>query len=139
MKYDEIDAIFDRLFSFYDVASISELALKMNTTQPTISNWKSRNSTMAIKKRCRELGIYDKIFGINEINNIHHSTVSNGSSVIDNSNQKVQAFNSNQYPDTPEYLLEDINSLFKRVAKVSKVEELIAKFDEFIYQQKKTL
>lgn len=62
MKYNEINAIFDRLHSFYGVSSISDLAIKMNTTQPTISNWKSRNSITAIKKRCRELGIYDNIF-----------------------------------------------------------------------------
>ena len=34
----------------------------MNVIQPTISNWKTRNSTNAVKKKCRELDIYSEIF-----------------------------------------------------------------------------
>jgi len=34
----------------------------MGVSQPAVSTWKSRNYANAIKKRCRELGIYDEIF-----------------------------------------------------------------------------
>jgi hypothetical protein len=32
-------------------------------SQPAISQWKTRNAISAVKKRCRELGIYNEIFG----------------------------------------------------------------------------
>ena len=54
--------LISRLFDYYKVYQIQDLALKMNVSQPTISKWKSRNSINAIKKICRELGIYKEIF-----------------------------------------------------------------------------
>lgn len=62
MSY-EIRFIFDRLFAFYKVATITELAQCLGMSQPAVTNWERRNSISAIKKRCRELGIYDEIFG----------------------------------------------------------------------------
>ncbi len=62
---NEIKFIFDRLFAFYKVATITELAQCMGMSQPTISNWQRRNSISAIKKRCRELGIYGVLGIIN--------------------------------------------------------------------------
>ena len=59
----EINDIIDRLFDYFEVTSIQDLAEKMNVSQPTISKWKTRNAISAIKKRCRELGIYNEIFG----------------------------------------------------------------------------
>jgi hypothetical protein len=58
-----IEDIFEKLFSFYQVSSVAELSPKINTSQKTISNWKVRSSVNAIKKKCRELKIYDEIFG----------------------------------------------------------------------------
>lgn len=57
-----VENILERLYSFYQVAGASELSEKIQTSQQTISNWKQRNSVSAIKKRCRELGIYNEIF-----------------------------------------------------------------------------
>ena len=54
---------FDKIFNFYNVSSIKELSEVINTGASTISNWKQRNSITALKKKCRELGIYDEIFG----------------------------------------------------------------------------
>ena len=51
------------LYKYYGVSNNIELSDKMDTTQQTISNWKTRNSVSAIKKKCRELGIYNEIFG----------------------------------------------------------------------------
>ena len=62
----EINVIIDRLFDYFEVTSIQDLAEKMNVSQPTISKWKTRNAISAIKKRCRELGIYNEIFVIND-------------------------------------------------------------------------
>ena len=52
-----------KLYSFFNVNNNLDLADSIKTTPQTISNWKSRNSVNAIKKRCRELGIYSEIFG----------------------------------------------------------------------------
>lgn len=54
--------IIEKLFTYYKVTNVSQLSKKMNTSQATISNWKVRNSINAIKKRCRELDIYEEIF-----------------------------------------------------------------------------
>ena len=62
MSY-EIRFIFDKLFAFYKVATITELAQCLGMSQPAVTNWERRNSISAIKKRCRELVIYDEIFG----------------------------------------------------------------------------
>lgn len=59
---ENVENILERLYSFYKVSGASELSEKINTTQQTISNWKKRNSISAIKKKCRELGIYNEIF-----------------------------------------------------------------------------
>ena len=49
--------------TYFNVFSMHELATKLEISQPAISKWKKNNSVIAIKKRCRELGIYDEIFG----------------------------------------------------------------------------
>lgn len=64
----EIDEIFDRLYDFYGVSTITDLAAKLKMSQPAITNWQRRNSISAIKKRCRELGIYKEIFGNFDLN-----------------------------------------------------------------------
>lgn len=59
----ELEDIFDKLFDYFQISSISELAEKLEVSQPTVSKWKARNSLLPIKKKCRELGIYNEIFG----------------------------------------------------------------------------
>ncbi|MCK5110406.1 MAG: helix-turn-helix domain-containing protein [Arcobacteraceae bacterium] len=71
-----INDIFDRLFEFYNINSISELSQKIGISQPAISKWKTRNSISAAKKKCRELGIYNDIFG--DINTQSINTITGG-------------------------------------------------------------
>ncbi len=61
--------LIDKLMNFYKVTTIQELAKKMEIGQPSISKWKINNSKNAIKKKCRELGIYKEIFedDVNEV------------------------------------------------------------------------
>lgn len=59
------EQLIDKLMSYYNVFSMHELSSKIGISQPAISKWKNNNSIMAIKKKCRELGIYDEIFVIN--------------------------------------------------------------------------
>lgn len=55
--------LIEKLMEYYDVHTLSDLSVKMDIGQPSISKWKSNNSINAIKKKCRELGIYGDIFG----------------------------------------------------------------------------
>lgn len=62
-KEINVDDVIIKLFKFYKVSTQIELAKILNTAPQTISNWKTGNSIGAIKKKCRELGIYNEIFG----------------------------------------------------------------------------
>lgn len=57
------DFYFEKILNFYNVLTIKELSKTIDTAQSTISNWNQRKSLTAIKKKCRELGIYNEIFG----------------------------------------------------------------------------
>jgi len=59
---NEAEDLIDILYEYFGVAGNIELAEKMNITRQTITNWKKRNSINPIKKKCRELGIYNEIF-----------------------------------------------------------------------------
>ena len=55
--------LIEMLMDYYNVSSYNELAEKLNMQPSSISSWKNKNSVKAIKKKCRELGIYKDIFG----------------------------------------------------------------------------
>ena len=78
---NEIELIFDKLYSYFNVATITELAQKLDMSQPAVTNWIRRNSISAIKKRCRELGIYNEIFG--DLNsNINNQTIRDNHGIL---------------------------------------------------------
>ena len=72
-----VEEIIYRMFNFYNVNSIKDLAKKINTPKSTISNWKQRKSISPLRKKCFELGIYADIFeNINEHGNkINHKNI----------------------------------------------------------------
>lgn len=47
---------------FYKVNTITELSIKLDVGQPTISKWRKNNSIDLLKKKCKELEIYNDIF-----------------------------------------------------------------------------
>ncbi|MFY9078237.1 hypothetical protein OZY32_02245 [Aliarcobacter cryaerophilus] len=57
------EQLIDKLMAYYNVFSMHELSSKIGISQPAISKWKNNNSIVAIKKKCRELDIYNEIFG----------------------------------------------------------------------------
>ena len=68
--------------NFYTVFTMKELSEKIGISQQAISKWKNNNSIVAIKKKCRELGIYNEIFG--DLNtNINHFQNSNINKAFD--------------------------------------------------------
>ena len=72
---------FDKILDFYKVSTIKELALAIDTGASTISNWKQRNSITALKKKSRELGIYNEIFG--DLNSKDNTNLNNKITDID--------------------------------------------------------
>lgn len=103
--------------AYYNVFSMHELSSKIGISQPAISKWKNNNSIVAIKKKCRELDIYNEIFGdlSKETNNFHNTNFSGNSSGVDNSNNKN--INSNNVDlDCDDFT----KSLFKQLCNVYK-------------------
>ena len=72
-----INDIFDKLFDFYKVSSLVELSAKLNISQSALSQWKSRNAINAIKKKCRELNIYNEIFKEYDLDEVSSSYINN--------------------------------------------------------------
>ena len=59
---NNIETILNKLMVYFNVLTIKELAETIGISQQAISKWKAKNSINAIKKRCRELEIYNDIF-----------------------------------------------------------------------------
>ncbi|MFW2613068.1 hypothetical protein [Aliarcobacter butzleri] len=131
---NEIELIFDKLYSYFNVATITELAQKLDMSQPAVTNWIRRNSISAIKKRCRELGIYNEIFGDlnSKINTFHNTSFSGNSSGVDNSNNKNINSNNNDL-DCDDFT----KSLFKQLCNLykDKKTELQTKLFELIQNE----
>lgn len=65
----DINIAIQKMMDYYNALTMKELAEKIGISQQAISKWKNSNSFTAIKKKCRELGIYNEIFGdLNPIN-----------------------------------------------------------------------
>jgi len=60
---NDVGYLIDKLMDFFGVSSNYQLAEKLGMQPSSISSWKNKNSVTAIKKKCRELGIYNEIFG----------------------------------------------------------------------------
>lgn len=84
MKFDA-NYFIEQLLDFYQVSTIVALASKMQTSQQTITSWRTRNSVSAIRKKCRELGIYHDIFNnlISSNNNFQNANLSGGATGVE--------------------------------------------------------
>lgn len=89
---NDIDMILNKLLEYYDIDTMAELSNILEVSQPTISKWKTRNAIIPIKRRCKELGIYDEIFGVlnSTIINQGNNSRAAGRDYIKNSNDKKQ-------------------------------------------------
>jgi hypothetical protein len=89
-------SLIEKLLTYFGVHTNIELAGKLGITKQTLTNWKTRNALSAIKKKCRELGIYNEIFNssYSEFNQI-----GNGNQQIGNQNNhdssNINSFDSN--------------------------------------------
>ena len=58
----DINYFIKKLMDYYHVETITELSIKLEVGQPTISKWRKNNSYNSIIKKCKQLNIYDEIF-----------------------------------------------------------------------------
>lgn len=72
----EFEFYFEKMMNFYNCSTIKELATKINTLPSTVSNWNQRQSISALKKKCRELGIFGDIFSSSVQNNFQNANLS---------------------------------------------------------------
>lgn len=114
---NQAELLIDKLLNYYNVSTYSDLGIKINVSQANISSWKIRNSVNAIKNKCKELGIYNEIFGdlSKETNNFHNTNFSGNSSGVDNSNNKNINSNNDDL-DCDDFT----KSLFKQLCNVYK-------------------
>lgn len=119
MMENLIDQILDKLMSHYQVSTISQLAQKMEISQQTISAWKSRNSITAIKKRCRELGVYEEIFRDINVQSIH--TVNGGQ--VAQTVKRNQVSSESDFKDIDPATLELLKEAYKKARENNQVTE----------------
>ena len=133
-----INDIFERLFNYFQASTIRELSEKINMSESTVSKWRQRESVNAIKKKCRELGIYNEIFGdLNSKINVNTNSGQVAGTVHRNQEQRIN-YKEDEYI-IPETILDDINILFKLAIENEKEDDLIELIDEFIFNTKKEL
>lgn len=60
----------DKILDYYKVYEYQDLIEKLDVSQQTISNWKTRNSINSIVKKCKQLGIYNEIFNDKNVQSI---------------------------------------------------------------------
>jgi hypothetical protein len=99
---------YDKILSFYNVKTLKDLSELTDIPISTLSSIKQRNSITALKKKCRELNIFDEIFGdLNpNIQNIH--TISGGQNTQNVRKNQINISNSDDF-----VLDEDIQKVLK--------------------------
>ena len=134
--YDyDIEIILQRLLDYFDLDNMSQLADKLSVSQPTISKWKSRGSILPIKKICRELGIYNDIFGYLNTQNIQNQTIDTQNGIISFNNFAE----SNKQKIISKDILQDeeVIKVIKSITPI--IEDDKIKKDDFIKYLKKWL
>ena len=100
---------YDKLLNFYNVNTLKDLSEVTNIPISTMSSIKQRNSITALKKKCRELGIYNEIF-----KNTNKEDL------------KIEVLEKSLFNDNINKTLEIINTMTKDN------KELENKFDQFL-------
>lgn len=110
------DILIQKMMVFYNVFTISELANVIGVSQPSISGWKRNNYTKAIANKCRELGIYNEIFGDlnSNINNFQNSKFNSSIAVNNGGNTNINSKSDEMECD------DFTKSFFKELCKIYK-------------------
>lgn len=89
---------YDKILSFYNVSTLKDLSDITNIPISTMSSIKQRNSITALKKKCRELGIYNEIFGDLNTEMQQITTISGGQNAQNIHGNQIQDLN-NKFSD----------------------------------------
>ena len=126
-SYLNAEQLIDKLMSYYNVFSMHELSSKIGISQPAISKCKNNNSILAIKKKCRELGIYNEIFeDLNtNINNFQNSK-NNVAQIFGGENQNNYNLDikSKSNVTIDENILKLVDTLYSFAKTNNKIDEL---------------
>ncbi|MEA2018148.1 MAG: hypothetical protein U9N59_06845 [Campylobacterota bacterium] len=115
----EAKELIKKMMEYYNIHTISELSDHIGIGQPAISKWKSNNSINMIKKKCRELGIYNDIFE-GEINNFQHSR----NDIAQNFGDNNQSSHSNSESNIDVVSLKLFDTLYSFAKQNGKLNEL---------------
>lgn len=91
----DFDTYFEKLFNFYNVSTIKELSQKVGIGASTISAWNQRKSISALKKACRELNIYNDIFGDFNSNITQAQTIKINNILLEQAKEKAFQYGLN--------------------------------------------
>ncbi|CAM4003838.1 helix-turn-helix domain-containing protein [Arcobacter cloacae] len=127
----EAEIILEKLMSYFNVINYSELAQKIGVAQQNISKWKSRNSVSAIKIKCRELGIYNEIFG-----DLNSNTIINITSEV---NQAAKEINEVDIDETTLLLFKEAYQKAKNSDNIKGLRVYLMDFQEFQKVEKITI
>lgn len=107
----DINDIFEKLFNYFQTSTIRELSEKINMSESTVSKWRQRESINAIKKKCRELGIYSEIFS-----DLSTTTINQGNNGRAGGRDYIENSEKNEINNLiPESILIELNSLYERI------------------------
>lgn len=124
---------------YYHVKSITELAEKLNTSQSTISGWRSRNAIGALTSTVAAVDeeALSHIFASKaQINNLQGAKIlASGVTNTQGDEYNIKDSTSTQSTLIPEYITDELNALFKRA--IGNEDNLIDAIDDFISSQKK--
>ena len=118
----DINDIFERLFNYFQTSTIRELSEKINMSESTVSKWRQRESVNAIKKKCRELGIYNEIFG-----DLNSNTIINIASEV---NQAIKGKNEVAIDETTLFLFKEAYQKAKNRDNIKGLRIYLMDFDE---------
>lgn len=133
------EILIKNLMDYYHVKSITELAEKLKTSQSTISGWRSRNAIGALTSTVASVDeeALSHIFASKvQTNNLQGAKiVGPGVTNTNGDEYKINDSTSTHANLIPEYLLDELNSLFKRAKDKNKEDSLIYAIEDFIALQ----
>lgn len=119
---NQAELLIDKLLNYYNVFTYSDLGIKINVSQANISSWKIRNSVNAIKNKCKELGIYNEIFG-----DLNSNTIINITSEV---NQAIKEKNEVNIDETTLFLFKEAYQKAKSSNNIKGLRIYLMDFDE---------
>lgn len=139
-----IEILIGKLLNYYQIKTLNDLAIKLDTTQSTISGWRARNAIGALTDTVANKApealeyIFSSEANINNFQNSNNK-VSGSSALIDNSINKSNSNNKKENTNIPQSITIELSSLFERLENKDEkfVKNITYKIEDFISDIKK--